>query len=77
MAEFFERNMAFLIIVSIIGTFVLWSLYKDRKAEKKMQEKNMQKKTEEIQKDNIVNLQGDQAPKSGKQVQDNKEKGMK
>lgn len=43
MIEFFERNGVFLIIVSILGPIVMWSLYKERKAkeeEKKKQEQN-------------------------------------
>lgn len=50
MREFFARNGAFLIIVSILGPIVMWSLYKDRKEkeeEKKKQENNKNNKIEQ------------------------------
>lgn len=51
MIEFFEKNIAFLIIVSIVGLYVVYDVIKERKAgEKKEREKKiMQKNAEEIQ----------------------------
>jgi flagellar biosynthesis component FlhA len=53
MFEFFEKNWRFLIFVSVVASFVMYSVRKERKdKEKKAQEwKDAQKKTEEIQKD--------------------------
>jgi large-conductance mechanosensitive channel len=53
MIEFFEKNLGFLIVVAIVGSFVIWSVRKENKEkEKKEQEnKDAQKKTEESQKD--------------------------
>ena len=53
MFEFFEKNLGFFIVVTIVGSFVAYSVRKERKdKEKKEQEwKDAQKKAEEIQKD--------------------------
>jgi len=51
MLEFFEKNLGFLIFVTIIGSFVIYSVNKGRKEEEKKQGENIQKKTEESQKD--------------------------
>jgi len=53
MFEFFEKNWRFLIFVSIIGSFVMYSVRKERKdKEKKAQErKDAQNKAEEDRKD--------------------------
>lgn len=51
MLEFFEKNWGFLVVVTIVGSFVIWSVKKERKEEEKKQGKNIQKKTEEGKKD--------------------------
>ena len=53
MLEFFEKNLGFLIVVTIVGSFVIYSVRKERKEEEKKEQekKNAQKKTEESQKD--------------------------
>ena len=50
MLEFFEKNLAFLIFVSIVGSFVIYSVKKDEKKEKKDREDSALKKSEEIKK---------------------------
>lgn len=58
MFEFFEKNLGFFILVTIIGSFVVYSVKKEEKekkkkaekAEKEKQEKEAQSKTEESQK---------------------------
>lgn len=50
MVEFFEKNLAFLIFVSIVGSFVIYSVKKDEKREKKNREDSALKKSEEIKK---------------------------
>ena len=47
MLEFLEKNLAFFIIVTIVGSYVMYSVKKDRKEEEK---RNAQKKAEESQK---------------------------
>lgn len=45
MLEFFEKNLPFLIIVSIVGSYVLYSVKQERKEEeKRAQEKKEQEK---------------------------------
>ena len=53
MFEFFEKNLGFFIVVTIVGSFVAYSVRKENKdKEKKEQErKNTQKNVGEIQKD--------------------------
>ena len=53
MFEFFEKNLGFFIVVTIVGSFVAYSVRKERKdKEKKEQEwKDAQKKAEESQED--------------------------
>ena len=53
MLEFFEKNLGFFIVVTIVGSFVAYSVRKENKdKEKKEQErKNTQKNVGEIQKD--------------------------
>jgi len=50
MMEFFEKHWVFLVIVSIFGSFVIYSLKKERKEEGKKQSKDMQNKTNKGQK---------------------------
>ena len=52
MLEFFEKNLGFLIVVAIVGSFVIYSVRKERKEKEKKQGENIQKKIEESQKDN-------------------------
>ena len=40
MIEFFEKNLGFLILVTIIGSFVMWSVRKERKEEEKKKQEN-------------------------------------
>lgn len=47
MFEFFEKNLGFLIIVSIVGGFVIYSVKKEERENKK---KAAQNKTEKSQK---------------------------
>jgi len=60
MFEFFEKNLAFLIIATIVGSYVAYDAIKERKAaEKKEQElKDAQKNTEEIKKNEGKETQG-------------------
>jgi len=51
MLEFFEKHWMFLILAAVVGSFVIYSVNKDRKGVKKWQDKDTQKKTEENQKD--------------------------
>lgn len=53
MLEFFEKNLGFLILVAIVGSFVIYSVRKERKEEerKAQEKKDAQKKTEESQRD--------------------------
>jgi len=51
MIEFFEKNLAFFVVVIIVGSFVAYSVNKERREAEKKQSKDMQKKTEEKQKD--------------------------
>ena len=52
MIEFFEKNLGFLILVTIVASFVIWSVKKEGKEEKKkaQEKKDAQKKAEESQK---------------------------
>jgi len=51
MMEFLEKNWQFLIFVTCLGSFVIYSLIRDRKRdEKKQKEENLKKKIEESQK---------------------------
>ena len=57
MFEFFEKNLGFFILVTIVGSFVVYSVKKEEKenkkkaekAEKEKKEKEAQNKTEESQ----------------------------
>jgi len=51
MLEFFEKNLPFLIVVSIVASFVIYSVRKERKEEeeKDIDKKDIQKKTEKTQ----------------------------
>lgn len=40
MLEFLEKNFAFLIVVTILGSFVIWSVRKENKEEEKDQKDN-------------------------------------
>lgn len=40
MIEFFEKNFAFLIVVTILGSFVIWSVRKENKEKEKDQMDN-------------------------------------
>jgi len=51
MIEFFEKHWMFLLLVAVVGSFVIYSVSKDRKEVKKWQGKDMQKKPDEGQKD--------------------------
>ena len=51
MLEFFEKHWVFLVVVTIVGSFVIYSVRKERKEEDKKQGKDIQKKTKESQKD--------------------------
>lgn len=51
MMEFFEKNLVFFIVVIIVGSFVTYSVNKERRDAEKKQENDKQKTTEENQKD--------------------------
>jgi len=43
MIEFFEKNLGFFIVVTIVASFVIWSVHKERREEgegKKKKDKN-------------------------------------
>ena len=40
MLEFFEKNLGFLIVVAIVGSFVIYSVNKERKEKEKKQDKD-------------------------------------
>jgi uncharacterized Tic20 family protein len=48
MLEFLEKHWAFLVLVTIVGSFVIWSVKKERKEEEKKQDKNIQKNKRDI-----------------------------
>ena len=47
MLEFFEKHWMFLILVAVVGSFVIYSVNKDRKEAKKWQDKDTQNKTDD------------------------------
>lgn len=49
MLEFFEKNLGFLIVVAIVGSFVIWSVRKENK-EKEINQKDNKKDKEGGQK---------------------------
>lgn len=54
MLEFFEKNLGFLIVVTIVASFVIWEVRKDRKREEKKQNNNAQKKNQENKKEEEI-----------------------
>jgi len=44
MIEFFEKNLGFLILVTIVGSFVIWSVRKENKEKEKKQKDSKDKK---------------------------------
>ena len=51
MIEFVEKNWPFLIFITCLGSFVIYSVIRDRKRdEKKQKEESLQTKIEESQK---------------------------
>ena len=47
MLEFLEKHWAFLVLVTIVGSFVIWSVKRERKEEEKKQDKDIEKRTGE------------------------------